>query len=299
MKKYWIWALVAAMLVMTGCGARVAEEAAVDKGIMPSTAPGSGASFSEVNQDAAAGDITPMIVYNGSLELVVSDALQAQEDVQRVIEGVNGYVVSSESYRYEQGLITVNMRVRVPAEKFHEVMAQLRKLALEVNHDSTSSEDVTQEYVDLESKLRALEAKAARLEELMKEAEDTEAVLAVYRELSATQQEIEQVKGRMQYLERSSAMATISVTLTPDELSRPVEVAGWRPQGTAKRAVEALLNTLKFLGTALIWLVIYIVPVLAVVGGVVYLVRKGWSRLFGRRKRATKTVEPLEAPEAK
>ncbi|HPD42340.1 MAG TPA: DUF4349 domain-containing protein, partial [Anaerolineae bacterium] len=216
MKKYWIWALVAAMLVMTGCGARVAEEAAVDKGIMPSTAPGSGASFSEAGQDAAAGDITPMIVYNGSLELVVSDALQAQEDVQRVIEGVNGYVVSSESYRYEQGLITVNMRVRVPAEKFHEVMAQLRNLALEVNHDSTSSEDVTQEYVDLESKLRALEAKAARLEELMKEAEDTEAVLAVYRELSATQQEIEQVKGRMQYLERSSAMATISVTLTPD-----------------------------------------------------------------------------------
>ena len=299
MKKYWIWALVAAMLVMTGCGARVAEEAAVDKGIMPSAASGSGASFSEVNQDAAAGDITPMIVYNGSLELVVSDALQAQEDVQRVIEGVNGYVVSSESYRYEQGLITVNMRVRVPAEKFHEVMAQLRNLALEVNHDSTSSEDVTQEYVDLESKLRALEAKAARLEELMKEAEDTEAVLAVYRELSATQQEIEQVKGRMQYLERSSAMATISVTLTPDELSRPVEVAGWRPQGTAKRAVEALLNTLKFLGNALIWIVIYIVPVLAVVGGVVYLVRKGWSRLFGRRKRAAKTVEPLEAPEAK
>jgi len=299
MKKYWIWALVAAMLGMTGCGARVAEEAAVDKGIMPSTAPGSGASFSEVNQDAAAGDITPMIVYNGSLELVVSDALQAQEDVQRVIEGVNGYVVSSESYRYEQGLITVNMRVRVPAEKFHEVMAQLRNLALEVNHDSTSSEDVTQEYVDLESKLRALEAKAARLEELMKEAEDTEAVLAVYRELSATQQEIEQVKGRMQYLERSSAMATISVTLTPDELSRPVEVAGWRPQGTAKRAVEALLNTLKFLGNALIWIVIYIVPVLAVVGGVVYLVRKGWSRLFGRRKRAAKTAELLEAPEAK
>ncbi|HOV49259.1 MAG TPA: DUF4349 domain-containing protein [Anaerolineae bacterium] len=299
MKKYWIWALVAAMLVMTGCGARVAEEAAVDKGIMPSAASGSGASFSEVNQDAAAGDITPMIVYNGSLELVVSDALRAQEDVQRVIEGVNGYVVSSESYRYEQGLITVNMRVRVPAEKFHETMAQLRKLALEVNHDSTSSEDVTQEYVDLESKLRALEAKAARLEELMKEAEDTEAVLAVYRELSATQQEIEQVKGRMQYLERSSAMATISVTLTPDELSRPVEVAGWRPQGTAKRAVEALLNTLKFLGNALIWIVIYVVPVLAVVGGVVYLVRKGWSRLFGRRKRAAKTTELLEAPEAK
>lgn len=299
MKKYWIWALVAAMLVMTGCGARVSEEAAVDKGIMPSTAPESGASFSEAGQNAAAGDITPMIVYNGSLELVVSDALQAQEDVQRVIEGANGYVVSSESYRYEQGLITVNMRVRVPAEKFHETMAQLRKLALEVNHDSTSSEDVTQEYVDLESKLRALEAKAARLEELMKEAEDTEAVLAVYRELSATQQEIEQVKGRMQYLERSSAMATISVMLTPDELSRPVEVAGWRPQGTAKRAVEALLNTLKFLGNALIWIVIYIVPVLAVVGGVVYLVRKGWSRLFGRRKRAAKTAEPLEAPEAK
>lgn len=295
MKKQWVWGLMAVLLVLTACGAKTAEQRtdmawSGDEGPMaPSAAESVLVKYQSGTQDS---DITPMIIYNGYLDLVVLDSLKTQEEVQGLAEEFGGYVVSSESTRYQQGLLTVNMALRVPAEKFNDVMSRLRKMALEVNRDSVSSENVTQEYVDLQSRLRALEAKAARLEELMEKAEDTEAVLAVYRELSATQQEIEQVKGRMQYLERSAAMATINVTLTPDALSRPVEVAGWRPQGTAKRAVEALLSTFQFLGNAFIWILLYVVPVLGVIGGVIFLVIKGLSRLFGRRKRASKSQPP-------
>ncbi len=303
MRKHWVGILIAATLVLTGCGARTAEQksnVAWDEGA--ARAPEAVESeFITVGYaaDAPASDITPMIIYSGSLNLVVLDSMQTQADVQRLTEEFGGYVAASESYRYEQGSVTINMTLRVPAAKFDEVMAQLRKLALEINHDSVSSENVTQEYVDLDARLRALEAKATRLEELMEDAEDTEAVLAIYRELSATQQEIEQVKGRMQYLERSAAMATISVTLTPDALSRPVEVAGWRPQGTAKRAVEALLSTLQFLGNAFIWILLYVVPVLAVVGGVLYFVIRGFSRLLGRRKRSRQPKSPVTSTEPK
>ena len=122
----------------------------------------------------------------------------------------------------------------------------------------------------------------------MEEAEDTESVLAVYRELSQTQIEIEQTKGRMRYLEDASSMATIQVSLTPDELSQPVEIAKWRPQGTLKRAVEALVETFQFLVDALIWIVLVVLPVLAVIGAVIYGFIRLLRLIFGRRPRRSK-----------
>ncbi len=221
-------------------------------------------------EETAPADLPRMIIYNGSLVLVLADTDAGQNAVVKAAEDAGGYISSASSYSYESGLRRIELTLRVPAESFNATMDALRALAMEVTQDSISSQDVTQEYVDLESRLKALEAKEARLEELMEEAEDTEAVLAVYAELSATQIQIEETKGRMRYLERQSGMATITVTLVPDELSRPVEIAGWRPQGTAKRAVEALVNAFQFLVDALIWVVIVLLPVVAFIGLVLW-----------------------------
>jgi len=232
-----------------------------------------------------ADDLPRMIIYNGNLDMVVIDTNQAQEDIVDLVEGMEGYIVNVSSQSYGGGLMNIYLTVRVPAAVFNAAMSDIRDLALEINQESVNSQDVTQEYVDLESRLRALEVKAIRLEELMEEAEDTEAVLAVYHELALTQQEIEQTKGRMRYLERSSAMATIEVRLIPDELSRPVEVAGWRPQGTIKRAIEALIKTFQYLIDVLMWLVLYVVPVLLFVAVVLYVVLKLLGLIFGSRRR--------------
>jgi len=242
-------------------------------------------------------DITDrMIIRNGYLNLVVKDTLATQTEIGRLMDSVDGYIFSEDSYRYAEGLTQVEMSLRVPADRFDEAMAQLREMATEVTRDSVSSDDVTEEYVDLESRLRALEVKATKLEELMDRAEDTEAVLQVYQELSATQQEIEHVKGRMKYLERSAALATIDVSLTPDELAQPMEIAGWRPQGTLKQAVEALIHTAQFLVEALIWILIYIVPVLLVIGLCVWGALKLFKLLFRRRKPRSKSGESAEIP---
>ena len=231
-----------------------------------------------------------MIVYTGNLAMVVADTDAAQRQIEVVVEEAGGYIASVESYTVSEGVRRTDLSLRVPAETFNSTMDALRKMALEVTRESVSTQDVTEEYVDLTARLRALEAKAARLEELMERAEDTEAVLAVYRELSATQVEIEQTKGRMQYLERQSAMATIHVELTPDELARPLEVAGWRPQGTVKHAIEALIKTFQFLIDALIWLIIWVLPVVVFLGLLIFLFVKLLRLLFGRRKRRQKDV---------
>jgi hypothetical protein len=233
-----------------------------------------------------------MIVYTGELSVVVRDTETAMDEVITLAEEVGGYLSGASSNTYSDGLRRINLTLRVPSEAFNETMDAVRDLALEVTQDAVSSEDVTQEYVDLDSRLGALEIKAERLETLMDEAEDTEAVLAVYKELSETQIEIEETKGRMRYLERRSAMATIMVYLTPDELARPVEVAGWRPQGTAKRAVEAVVHAFQFLVDALIWIILVIVPVVGFIGLLVYLLIRILRAIFGRRRPKKQKAEP-------
>jgi hypothetical protein len=300
MKQKFVGALLLLGLLITGCGAQQTFDAVTDN-LQEERAyeAETGADYAPEEPGAAgkaqnAETLERMIIYNGALELTVEEPLEAQDEVARLIEGLDGYVVSSESYRFREDLFSVNMRLRVPAEAFSEAMATLRGMAIQVTRDQVSTEDVTQEYVDLEARLSALEAKAERLEELMEEAEDTEAVLAVYQELSATQADIEHVKGRMRYLERSAAMATISVVLQPDEAARPVEIAGWRPQGTAKRAVEALIRTYQFLLDAAIWFLIYILPVLLGLGLVVYGVVRLAIFLFRRTRRSRPEREEAE-----
>jgi len=308
-----IWMVVLLLSVIaTGCGASqsfdeamapmapMAEGMAVEdsRSAMPEAeAPQPGA----ISANAAMADIVDrMIIYTGELSLVVKDTDVAQAAAISLAEDAGGYVSSANSYTYDQGLRRINLTLGIPAEAFNDTMAALRDLALEVTQDSVGSEDVTQEYVDLESRLKALEVKAERLEELMDEAEDTEAVLAVYEELSQTQMQIEETKGRMQYLERRSAMATITVYLTPDELSQPIEIVGWRPQGTVKRAVEALIETFQFLVEALIWIVLLVVPVLAFVAFVIFVLIRVLRAIFGRGRRRSKkqtAAEPAaEAP---
>jgi hypothetical protein len=144
---------------------------------------------------------------------------------------------------------------------------------------------VTDQYVDLESRLRHLEAEEAQLSKFLEDAEDTEAVLAVYDHLAETQAEIEQVKGRMAYLETLSAMATVTVELFPEEAPPEVLDESWKPGFTLRNAARALLDTLKTLGDIVIWLAVYVLPVLLILAVPVVIVV--WAVRRRRRRKGT------------
>jgi len=156
--------------------------------------------------------IDRMIVRRAQMSLVVSDVPAALEQISSLAGGADGYVVSSQRWQEDERMAGV-ITIRVPAGDFDNIMAALRGLAIEVTSEETSSQDVTEEYTDLNSKLKNLEATEEQLLRLMEKAEDMEDILNIQRELSRTRGEIEQVKGRMQYLERTSATSLISVQL--------------------------------------------------------------------------------------
>ena len=153
-----------------------------------------------------------MIVRTGRMWLVVDDVPVALDRIAGLAEDFDGYVVSSQRWG-EDERVAGTIAIRVPAEYFDDVMRALRGLAVEVTAEDTSSRDITEEYVDLSAKLHNLEATEEQLLRLMEKAETVEEMLDVQRELSRTRGEIEQTKGRMQYLERTSATSLIEVHL--------------------------------------------------------------------------------------
>ncbi|MEE8391594.1 MAG: DUF4349 domain-containing protein [Anaerolineae bacterium] len=217
-----------------------------------------------------------LIIRNGSLSLVVPDTEAALDEINDLVDELGGYIVESSVYQYQEGM-QASVTLRVPAESFDTALERIRDLATEVRHASISGQDVTKDYVDLQSRLRYLEATESRLLEFLDEAEDTEAALAVYEQLQIIQADIEHVKGSMQYLEQSAAMATINLDITPDELAQPIQVGGWHPEGTLRDALQSLIRVLQFLVDAVIVIVVLIVPVLIAIAipfaGLFFLVR--------------------------
>ncbi|MFN2230505.1 MAG: DUF4349 domain-containing protein, partial [Anaerolineae bacterium] len=203
---------------------------------------------------------------------------------------MGGFVSESNVWRedtFRRGTITV----RVPAGQLEDALAQFRALALDVESENVDSQDVTEEYVDLGARLRNEQRTETELLELLasrSETGKTEDILEVHRELSNVRAQIEQISGRMRYLENLSAMATVRITVTPDALLQPIDVAGWRPQGTARDAVRMLLRTMQFFADAAIVFFLYIVPTVVVVAipiaALVVLIRALWRGI--RRQRA-------------
>lgn len=277
-------------LFVTGCGLAAAPEPQM----VEYEAPVEGVVTIE---DYAPGEPAPeaanypaieqIIIRNASLSLVVPDTKTALDEINDLVDELGGYVVESNTYQYQEGL-HASVRLRVPAESLDVALESIRDLASEVRSENISGQDVTEEYVDLQSRLRYLESTEERLLEFLEEAEDTEAALAVYEQLQIIQADIEQVKGRIQYLEQSAALATISLDITPDELAQPIEVGGWHPEGTLRGAFQSLIRVLQFLVDATIVILVLVAPVLLVVAapviGMFFLVRS-----IVRRRRARKT----------
>ena len=225
-----------------------------------------------------------LIIRNATLDIVVRDTEDAVEQIGALAEEMGGFVIESNLHEYQQGK-QAYLRLRIPAEDLDTALERIRELAMEVRRESVSGQDVTEEYVDIQSRLRHLEATEERLLTFMEEAEDTEAALEVYDRLQSIQADIEQAKGRMQYLQESAAMATIILNITPSALAQPIQIGGWNPKGTLRDAFESLINVFQFLVDALIVIVVLVIPVLAVIAlpvvGFIFLIRA----LLRRRRR--------------
>jgi len=188
------------------------------------------------------------IVKEGSITLEVEDIAETMDEVAEMADDLNGYVVSSYKREHERGVLG-HITIRVPAEEFEEAFVRLRQLAVAVPYETTEARDVTEEYVDLEAQLSNLQATEAQYLVLLEKAETVEEMLKVQKELSSVRGQIEQIEGRMKYLEQTSETSLIEVILQETEgLAEP-----WSASAALQSAVRGLTTFGRGLATALIW----------------------------------------------
>lgn len=246
-------------------------------GAQPETANGAYASSDAGRQDGGAqlpSLLDRKIIMVATVDLSVDDVARGFEDVSTIATGAGGFV-SSSSFGHNGDRETASVTIRVPSDKYQDTLARVRKLG-DVRDTQSSSNDVTEEYTDLQSRLRNLTATEAQYVAFLARAKDIGEVLQVQDRLSAVRSEIEQVQGRINLVEHQTDLATITVHLDPPLVEQAKPSTGNRgPLEVGADAFQASLDVL--LGIATVAL-----AVAAFSWWLIPLALLGW--LLGRRQ---------------
>jgi len=248
--------------------------------------------------------IERIVIKNADLAIVVADVEGRMKNIQVMAQQMGGFVVSSNLY---QNYTNTNVKVpeaqiviRVPSEKLEEAMNQIKKDTVEVQTENISGQDVTAEYVDLQSRLKNYEAAEAQLNDILKNATDTEDVVNIFNQLVYYREQIELVKGQIKYYEEAAALSAISIRIIAEETIQPIVIGTWEPKGVALNAVQDLINFLKDFTEFIIRFVIYTLPVWIIIGIPLYLIFLGARKLFRKlRGNKTRKEQPQEIPAEK
>jgi hypothetical protein len=243
---------------------------------------------SVVSEDwAAQGDFDRRIVKTAELGIRAGDVRESAARAQQVAARFGGNVLSSQIDR-GNGFTSAGLVLSVPSPEFEKALDELRGLGKEVTTDTVSGEDVTEEYVDLESRERNLLAAEQSLLKLYDRAQSVNDALSIERELANIRGQIEQVQGRMQYLDERTTYSQITLSIHP--LARPTQPPAWDPAHVVSRAWEASLGVLQALATVVLSAIVFgwwLAP--ALVAGLVW-----WRRRI--RDSTPAATGPPQAP---
>ena len=217
-----------------------------------------------------------MIIKNAEIKLLVEKTDTAIDRSMQVVGDVGGYIISSkvwyqdangEKYKY------ATISIGVPVDQFETAMRRLRGVALRVLDENASGQDVTSEYVDLQSQLGNLEATRDRIRSFLDNAQSVEESLRINQELTTIEAQIEQVKGRMNFLSNRSAYSTITINLEPDippvtPTATPIPMPtatpeSWNPGKTVRQAAGTVTTIYQGLIELAIWVLLVVIPLMA------------------------------------
>jgi hypothetical protein len=292
--------IVSLALALAACGGSAAssEPAAqrIDAAAAPAAAPAGGATALEQG-NAAGAPAAPvaqsnqpsfqrLVIKTADLQLQVASARDAETSLRALVSKLGGYVVKVETNGTDEQMAS-RVTFRVPAERFDEALSGVQGLAQKVLSRTVAGDDVTEEFVDLDARLKNLEATRDRLLTFLQKADQVEDALKVNESLSQIQGEIEQAKGRKQYLQQSAALSTITASLSPEPIVPLIAEDSWQPLRVAREALSGLIAFGQSLASvvivALVWAPVWLPLLLA-----------GWWL----RRRLTKPRAPATAESA-
>lgn len=233
----------------------------------PGTAPGgpSGQVY-----DAARPDL--LIIKTGTMSLQVKDVAAATSDAATAASSLGGYVSGSQQSGDGDNVIAT-VTYRVPSARWDDALKAMRGLALKVLDESTQTQDVTGQVVDLSARIVNLRATEAALQAIMTRATKISDVLDVQVQLTTVRGDIEQATAQKQQLQQQASLSTLTVNFSLLPLAAvKITQQQFDPASQVDRATASLVEILQGLATAGIWFAIVWLPVLLVLGVIAAIV---------------------------
>ena len=215
------------------------------------------------------------IIKNGNLSLKVERVDSAVEKITQISKDNQGEIFSSNFSQTKANIKSGSMIVKVPVANFEKTFGEIKSVASLVMTESTSGQDVTEEYTDMQGQLKNKQAEEQQFVDIMKQAQKIQDILDVTQQLSRVRGEIERLQGRIKLMDSQTNMSTISVYLSEDQNITVVD--SWRPWQVIKDSVNILIKDVQGSINFIIKLVINIIPILiiwVIIFWVIYLIGK-------------------------
>ena len=320
MKRLFLVILIAASLSLSGCAAAPTPapqpqsfRSAVQQGLggapagapaaplapdLEAPAPSSNDALKSAQQSTSTGesngptaDTQRLVVQTAQLTIVVQDVKARVSQIEQMAKTMGGYVISEnigQTYAPDgTQQPDAQVVIRVPQDQLEAALAQVKQNAVDVQDETRTGEDITNQYVDLQSRLAAKEAAADQLTKIMQNATKTQDVLDVYQQLQQVDSDIEVLKGQIKYDQESAQLSAITIHVIAEQTIKPIQVGGWKPQGTARDAIQNLIYFWQWFVDVLINFFLLILPVLitlAIPLFIFFLILRWLFRMISKRK---------------
>lgn len=173
----------------------------------------------EVTFDVEASEQTPSptevvdrkLIRNGTLEFQTEEVKKTKDEIEKICKELNAYISSESENNYGERL-QYNQLIRVPANQFDALVARLEPLAMKIENKNISTEDVTEQFIDVEARLKTKKELEARYREILKQAKTVEEIISIESQIANVRAEIESMEGRLNFLKNQVAFSTLHVT---------------------------------------------------------------------------------------
>jgi hypothetical protein len=151
------------------------------------------------------------LIKTGSIEFEVDNTAKTKTSVAELVKEANGYISSEDQNNYS-GATRYSQVARIPSDKLDDFIAKVEALAKKVDAKNISTQDVTEEFIDVETRLTTKKELEARYREILRQAKTVKDILEVETQLNNVRGEIESMEGRLKYLTNQTSFSTLTIT---------------------------------------------------------------------------------------
>ncbi len=222
------------------------------------------------------------VIKNGNLTLKVENTENSAQKISEIIKNQNGEIFSTNFFERVKGQKSGSLTVKIPVDKFEATLALIKTVATQVVSESTTGQDITEQYSDLQAQLKNKRAEEQSFVKILDRAGDIDDVLAVTKQIARVRGEIERLEGRIKFMDSQTNMSTIVIALSEDIEIAPVQ-NDWRPWQVTKKAFSDLLNNSQdFVDGTIRFIIVSIpslIPFLIFLWVIYWISKKIWRKI--------------------